>query len=65
MTELELVQELYHLYGIVDALEDIIDTIQIHSLPEKQGCYRLVNDTELNQSINHAIKVLAKYKEIK
>lgn len=43
---------------LVEALEDLIDTLHLHRIPEEQGCYTLVNTGEMEQAIERAMKVL-------
>lgn len=47
-----------------NSLRDLIDTIQLHSLPEIQGDYRLVNDGELEQAVERSMAALDEFAKL-
>lgn len=47
--------------GLVEALEGISDTIEMNSLDETEGYYRLINDTEIFNSMRVIKQALEEY----
>lgn len=51
--------------GLKEAINDIINTVHMHSLTELEGSYRLVNDGELMQALERADAICKELDEIK